>query len=34
MLEGGKESRSMFLTVSATVIELAEASDMRLDDFL
>jgi hypothetical protein len=34
MLEDGKESHCLFLTVSTTLIELAEAGDMRLDDFL
>jgi hypothetical protein len=34
MIEDGKDSHCMFLTVSATLIEQAEAGDMRLDDFL
>jgi hypothetical protein len=34
MIEDGKESHSMFLTVSSTMIEQAEAGEMRLDDFL
>jgi hypothetical protein len=34
MSEDGKESHCMSLTVPATLIEQAEAGDMRLDDFL